>query len=316
MSDLFTSAFTSKDFVEGDPVERAEVFVVVGRGHVHEIQEATSGKSKKVVFDAEKEWKGHPIYSKGWAPSDSDVIKKAEEALKNGSIVDFRIETVRNKGVDRSTEIALLKKGMDNARTNVMHSLAQIKLEDEENWTEGILRTNPKEDKRRTGRTAADLSDDELANSSSSRNSGQSYSYSNSVEPQAWVSKLEDGSVNPGSYTVAALSNIYGFVADWNREHDDVDFSVEGTRRVAKALLSVANKLQLRIFDGKMETPELDKQSHTRARAIIFETVKNQYPLTNEIAEDSVVLKGWLKDVYTAAFDQWQWSVENVADFV
>lgn len=318
MSDLYTSAFVSKDFVEGDAVERAEVFVVVGRGRVHEVKESGSGKSKQIVIDAEKEWNNHPIYSKGWAPADSEVVKKAEEALENGSIVDFRVETVRNKGVDRSLEIGPLKKGMENARENVMHSLAQIKLEDEEKWTEGILRTNPKEDTRKTGRTAADLSDDELGggSSSSNNNGGGNTTYSNSVEPPAWVATLKDGSVNPGSYHVAALSNVYGFVADWNREHEDVEISVETMRRVAKALLSVANKLQIRVFEGQIEAPELDKQSHTRARAIVFETIKNQYPLTNEIANDNVELKAWLKNLYSAALEQWQWSIENVNDLV
>lgn len=317
MSDLYTSAFVSKDFVEGDVVERAEVFVVVGRGTVHEVNASGSGKSKQVIIDAGKEYKGRPLYSKGWAPTDSDVIKKAEEALEKGEVVDFRIETVRNKGVDRSTPISELKTGMENARENVMHSIATIKLESEENWTEGILRTNPKEDKRKTGRTAADLADDELDSGSSKSSNGGSYSgYSNSVEPQAWVGRTQSGNVNPGSYHVAALSNIYGFVADWNREHDDVELSTETIRRVSKGLLSIANKLQVRVFDGELEAPELDKQSHTRARAIIFETIKNQYPLTKEIAEDTDELKGWLKNLYTASLEQWLWSIEGVSDLV
>jgi len=315
MSDFYTSAFTSKDFVEGDEVERAEVFVVVGRGNVHELIESGSGKSKQVVIDAGKEYNGRPLYSKGWAPADSDVIKKAEAALSDGSPVDFRIETVRNKGVDRSAPIAELKKGMENARENVMHSVAAVKLVSEEAWTEGIMRTNPKEDKRKTGRTAADLSDDELNAGRSSSTSENSYP-SDSVEPQAWVAKLKNGNVNPGSYHVAALSNIYGFVADWNREHEEVELSVETMRRVSKGLLSIVNKLQVEVFDGELEAPDLGKQSHTRARALVFENVKNENPLTNEVANDNAELKGWLKNIYSGALEQWQWSIEGVSKLV
>lgn len=317
MSDFYTSAFTSKDFVEGDEVERAEVFVVVGRGNVHELIESGSGKSKQIVIDTGKEYNGRPLYSKGWAPADSEVIKKAEEALENSASVDFRIETVRNKGVDRSAPIAELKKGMENARENVMHSVAAIKLVSEESWTEGIMRTNPREDKRKTGRTAADLSDEELnAGNSANNGSAGQVSYSDSVEPQAWVATLKDGSVNPGSYHVAALSNIYGFVADWNREHNEVELSVESMRRVSKGLLSITNKLQVEVFEGQLEAADLGKQSHTRARALVFENVKNENPLTNEVANDTTALKTWLKDVYTGALEQWQWSIEGVSKLV
>lgn len=316
MSELYTSAFVSKDFVEGDEVERAEVFVVVGRGHVKEVIASGSEKAKQVVIDAGKEHNGRPLYSKGWATADSDVIKKAEAALENDEVIDFRLETVRNKGVDRSLPIVELKTGMENARKNVMHSVALIKFESEEEWTEGILRTNPKEDKRKTGRTAADLTDDEIGASKGSASNGGGFSgWTGSVEPQAYIGRLKNGKVNPGSYHVAALSNIYGFLADWNREHDDVDLSVQTLRTVSEKLLSVANRLQLAIFDKEMEAPELDKQSHARARALIFETIKNQHPVTSDSVDDKE-LQTWLKNVYTSAKEQWEWSVQTVDEFV
>lgn len=312
MTELYTSAFVSKDFVEGDAVERAEVFVVVGKGNITEIKDSGSGKAKQVIIDAGRVHDGRPLYSKGWAPADSDIIKKAQEALDNEETVEFRIETVRNKGVDRSEPIDELRKGMENARKNVTLSVARIKLVSEDTWTEGIMRTNPKEDKVKTGRTAADLTDEELGTKSNSAGNGSTgNSWSNSVEPQPWIAKLKNGSINPGSYHVAALSNIYGFVSDYNRENE-LGLSVEDIQKVSKVVLSLANKLQVAIFEGELETPELDKQSHTRARALIFENVKNQNHLTSEIVEDSAELKNWMKAVYTAALKQWQWSIEGV----
>lgn len=316
MTELYTTAFTSLDFVEGDAVERAEVFVVVGKGKVSEIKESGSGKAKQVVIDAGRLHNGRPLYSKGWAPSDSEIIKKAQEALDKEEVVDFRIETVRNKGVDRSAPIDSLRKGMENARDNVTLSVALLKLDSETEWTEGILRTNPKEDKRKTGRTAADLTDEELGAKSNSATAGSTgSSWSNSVEPQPWIARLSNGSVNPGSYHVAALSNIYGFVADYNRDNS-LDLSIEEIRKVSKALLSLAGKLQLAVFEGEMESVELDKQSHTRARALLFENVKNQHGITSEIVSDNSALKSWMKDVYTSALEQWKWSIEGVDSIV
>lgn len=315
MSDFYTSTFISKDFVEGDEVERAEVFVVVGRGKVDKLVDSGSGKARQVVIDADGMWNNRPLFSKGWAPADSEVIKKAEEALEKDEPVEFRIETVRNKGVDRSKPIDELRKGMENARENVTLSVARIKLVSEDDWTDGILRTNVKEDRVKTGRTAADLDDSEL-DTGRKASSGSSYEYSDSVEPQAWVPRLKNGSANPGSYHVAALSNIYGFVADWNREHSDVEIDVETARRISRSLLGVAGKLQVKIFDGELETADLGKQSHTRARALIFETIKNQEPITEGVVENSDEFKSWLRKVYNAALSQWQWSVETVEPLV
>lgn len=315
MTELYTSAFVSKDFVEGDAVERAEVFVVVGKGNITEIKDSGSGKARQVIIDAGRVHDGRPLYSKGWAPADSEVIKKAEEALEKDEPIDFRIETVRNKGVDRSKPIDGLRKGMENARENVTLSVARIKLVSEDDWTDGILRTNPKEDRVKTGRTAADLDDSEL-DTGRKASSGSSYEYSDSVEPQAWVPRLKNGSVNPGSYHVAALSNIYGFVADWNREHSDVEIDVETARRISRSLLGVANKLQVKVFDEELEAPDLGKQSHTRARALIFETIKNQEPITESVVENSDEFKNWLKKIYNASWSQWQWSVETVEPLV
>lgn len=315
MSDeLYTTAFTSKDFVEGDPVERAEVFVVVGRGTVKEIVTSGSGKAKQVVIDAGKEHNGRPLYSKGWAPVDSNILKKAEEASKNDSVIDFRIETVRNdkntrthEKVDRSIPIADLKKGMENARENVTHSIAAIKLSDEEKWTEGIMRTNPKEDTKKTGRTALDLSDDEIG---SKKSSSSSYTPANLFEPQPWVLKNRHGEIQPGSTAVAVPLTMYSFVSEWERENslnlgkDKFD--------VTEALINAANKLQIAIYadsEEPLEKPDLSLGSHTRARALVFDIVKTFYPIDESIVSD---LDSWVDSIVDKGTKMWKWSIKHI----
>lgn len=311
---FYTTAFTSQDFVEGDAIERAEVFVVEGQGLVNDVVESSSGKSLQVVIDAHKEFKGKPMYSKGWAPIDSAVIKKAQEAQEKGIAVDFRIETVRNKGVDRSTPIAELKKGMENARNNVMHSVARIKLADEDSWTDGIMRTNPKEDTKRTGRSALDLSDDEISsNSGNSSNSSANVSTYTGLEPQPWATRNSAGDVNPGSLAVSVPLTLYSFVAAWNKNNDsNVEISEKQRMVLTKALLSVSNKLQVSIYEGKLESPDLSLGSHTRARALVFNVVEVFFPITEEVASSNENVKEWMNEIHDKALAMWKWSIGEI----
>lgn len=308
--EFYTTASTSLDYVEGDPVERAEVFVVQGRGNIKEIIDASSGKSRQIVIDAGKEYNGKPMYSKGWAPTDSEVIKKAEEALSNGESVDFRLETVRNKGVDRSEPIAELKKGMDNARKNVMHSVAMIKTTGEDSWTEGIMRTNPKEDKNRTGRSALDLTDDEL--SSSGSNSTSSKPVYSGLEPQPWNTKNAKGDINPGSTAVSVPLTLYNFVSEWSKKHEEVELSEKQKMVVTKALLSTSNRLQLSIYEGELESPDLSLGSHTRARSLVFNVIETFFPITEEIVSNNENLKNWVNEIHDKSLGMWKWSISEI----
>lgn len=308
--EFYTTAFVSLDFVEGDPVERAEVFIVEGKGNVKEVVESDSGKAKQVVIDAGKEHNGKPMYSKGWASFDSEVIKKAEEALEKGESVDFRLETVRNKGIDRSEPIAKLKKGMENARKNVMHSAARIKLSSEDSWTEGIMRTNPKEDKNRTGRSALDLTDDEL--SSSGSNSTSSKPVYSGLEPQPWNTKNAKGDINPGSTAVSVPLTLYNFVSEWSKKHEEVELSEKQKMVVTKALLSTSNRLQLSIYEGELESPDLSLGSHTRARSLVFNVIETFFPITEEVVSNSENLKNWVNEIHDKSLGMWKWSISEI----
>lgn len=313
--ELYTTAFTSHDYEGGNDVERAEVFVVEGRGNVKEIKASGSGKSFQVMIDAGKEYEGRPLYSKGWAPADSDVVKKAQEALDNGKTVDFRIETVRNKGVDRSTPIAELKKGMENARKNVMHSVARIKFAEEPDdaWTDGIMRTNPLEDKKKTGKTALDLTAEELATNSQSNNGGNNYSNNNQgVEPPQYITRKFDGSINQGSLAVSVPLTLYNFVSSTINKDSDLNIDEKQRMVLTKGLLSTANKLQLAIFEGELETPDLGASSHTRARSLVFNAIELFFPITEEVVSSNDNVKEWLSKIYEKALGMWKWSIAEV----
>lgn len=313
-NNFFTSAFVSKDFVEGDKVDRAEVFVVIGRGKVETIITSGSGKSQQLVIDTGKMYKNQPLKSKAWAPTDSQVIKKAEEALEKDIPLDFRFETVRNKGVDRSIPIDVLKKGMENARENVIHSVAAVKLETEENWTNGIQRTNPKEDTKKTGRSALDLTDEELKS-----NNNKSNNNSSSFESSPWNTLNSDGSVNPGSVAVSVPLTIYNFIAEWNRTHDDVDLQDKQILKLTKIIMNIASKLQMEIYSeqGKdLDVPDYSLGSHTRARAIVFENIKNYYPITNDIIAKSENVAQWRDDLYVKSLKMYKWSINEIEKLV
>lgn len=305
--DLYTTAFVSHDFVEGDSVPRAEVFVVMGRGRVDELIPSDSGKSQQIVIDTGKIFKNKPLKSKGWAPVDSSILKKAQEALDNDTLVDFRIETVRNKNVDRSIPIETLKTGMENARENVIHSVARIKLVNEEEWTNGIMRTNPKEDVRKTGRSALDLSDDEISAEKSSSTSNNSYS--SMFEPPAWVTRNKNGEVHPGATAVSVPLTFYSFISKWER---DKNITVKQKFAVTEALVKASNELQMGIysnFEEPLTKPDLSLGSHTRARALVFDVIETFYPVTEDISSN---LDEWVNNIVEKGLKMWKWGIKQV----
>lgn len=311
-NEFYTSAFTSKDFVEGDEVERAEVFVVVGKGEVTEIKDSKAGKSKQIIIDAHKEYQGEALFSKGWVPNDSEIVKKAEEALKNNTPVEFRIETVRNKDVDRTIPISELKSDMQTARKSVMNSMARIKFEDENTWVEGIMRTNPKEDKIKTGRTALDLSEAELSGSENKKSSQQeTTTYNNSFEPAPWKTLTKDNTVNPGSIAVSVPITINSFIHEQEKEKG---FKLNTKKRLmlSHAILLTTNKLQLAIYDGKLEKPDLSLGSHSRARALVFETIKINDSLTEDVASSKENLHNFIEETQKTALELWKWSITEI----
>lgn len=114
---------------------RAEVVVESHTGTVKEISELD--KVAKVSFLGDGLNK--PVH--GYIQIDDPVLDIIKEAKKAKETVNYRIEIIRKKGVDRSTSMSELRKDMDTARDNVTKIIAGI---NGHFTTEAV--TNPEED--------------------------------------------------------------------------------------------------------------------------------------------------------------------------
>lgn len=294
---------------------RAEIRVVKGYGRVSEIENSKNGKASNVVFSVDNS----KYTSKGWAPNDSKVIKKIKEAQESGEPIHFRLESRRKDNIDRSIPIdELLPKGdMTAARENTFKSLAAVKFEEDTDWTISphALTRIDEDPSTGGGNSAYDHSLEELqgASQKSSSNSSNYDSGSNyGIESTPFHTRNSNGDVNPGSVAVAAPLNIFNFVAEWNRTHDDVTLSDKKIIAITKAILATSNRLQVDIYDGVLESPDLRFGSHTRARALIFDVTRNYFPITDEIVSSKESLQEWVDSVYSKSLAMWKWSISEI----
>lgn len=310
-----TKTYSSHPFISHDgPDEngiRAEVRVVTGYGNIKNIEPSANGKASNVVFSVDNT----RFDLKGWAPEDSDVMKKVHEAHDNNEPIHFRIETRRKDHVDRSLPMDTVapKKDMNAARDNIFKSLAAVKLEDDDEWTiSKHALTRLEEDPRTSGaHSAYDHSIDELRGSSKAATENRGGSR-HSIESTPFFTRNNNGKVNPGSTAVAVPLNLYNFVSEWNRTHEDVDFSEKQLITITKAMLLTANRLQKDIYDGELEEPDLSLGSHTRARALIFDVIRNFFPITEETVADKKSLQSWVDEVHQKALSMWKWSIDEI----
>lgn len=310
-----TKTYSSHPFISHDGLDengiRAEVRVVTGYGNIKDIEPSANGKASNVIFSVENT----KYLLKGWAPEDSDVMKKVHKAQENNEPIYFRIETRRKDHVDRSLPMDTVapKKDMNAARDNIFKSLAAVKLKDDEEWTiSKHALTRLEEDPRQGGaHSAYDYSIDELRGSSKPVADNRSGSR-HSIESTPFFTRNNDGEINPGSTAVAVPLNLYNFVAEWNRTHENVDFSEKQLIALTKAMLLTANRLQKDIYNGKLEEPDLALGSHTRARALVFDVTRNFFPITEETVADKKSLQNWADEVYNKALSMWKWSIEEI----
>lgn len=291
---------------------RAEVKVIVGYGSVDSIEPSKAGKASKVSFEVDNT----KYKVSGWAPVDSEVMKNIEKAQADGVPIHFRVENRRKEHVDRSTPIAEVAppRDMAAANDNIHKSLAAVRLDESDDWVispHAVTRID--EDPSRGGlHSAYNHSLDELRGSGSSSSSAPSNNSGGRLESAPFFTKNSNGEINPGSYAVAVPINTYGFVSDWCKTHEDVTLTERQRMAVVKAIIKTANRLQVEIYDGALETPDLSLNSHTRARALVFETTKYFFPITNEIVESTENLQSWAEKVFEKSLKMWKWSISEV----
>lgn len=310
-----SSTYSSRPFISHDgPDEngvRAEIQVVTGYGHVFEIEESEKGNAKKVVFKVENT----KYKSTGWAPVDDPVIALVEEAEKNGEPIHFRIEQRRKDTVPRNIPIKELKDTADKARDNTYKSLTAVKREDDTEWTiSPKAQTNMAEDPKSGSYSANDYNAEELR-AMSNKGSQPAKTWSSIFEAPPYADFNNDGTVNMGSLSVAVPTNIYAFINEYVRDNE-LEIDERRKLKIVKVILQMCNRAQVEIYDGSITEPVLSAGSHTRARALVFESIKSYYPITEEIANDNDLLKDWGEKTYEKVVGMWRWSYNEVKDFL
>jgi hypothetical protein len=206
------------------------------------------------------------------------------------------------------------------AKDNVVKSLAAVRLDTDTEWTVSpFAKTRLDEDPRTgggAGGSANDFSPEELGIGAKPASSAPKASYNsknNSFEAAPFATYNFDGSLNLGSAAVAVPASLFSFVVEYERSHEAVGTLTEKQRiTLAKVLLAAANELQVSVYDGKLEAPDLSLGSHTRARALMFETIRTFLPLTAEIVAEKESLKAWRDEVVAKSLAMWKWSITEV----
>lgn len=309
--------YSSHPFISYDGPDnkgiRAEIRVVKGYGRVADVEKSDNGKAGNVIFTVDNT----KFKSKGWAPEDSNVMKKVRAAMESGEPLHFRLETRRKDNIDRSiTMDELLPKGdMTAAREKSFKSLAAVKFEEDSDWTiSPHALTRIEEDPSTGGGNSAydhpleNLQSANRAPNADKPDSGGGYG----IESTPFHTLNADGETNPGSIAVSVPLNIFNFVAEWNREHN-VELSEKKIIALTKALLATANKLQVSIYDGKLDKADLRFGSHTRARALVFDVTRNSFPITSDTVSSKESLQEWMDSVHAKALAMWQWSIEEIS---
>lgn len=309
--------YSSHPFISHDGIDsqgvRAEVRVVMGYGKIHDVEESEKGKASNVTFKVENtKWK-----SSGYAPNDSNVMKKIQEAQDLNVPIHFRIETTRKKGVDRGLPISEIST-FGSGKT--FKSLAAVRLEGEDEWTiSPRALTRFDEDPIPDGPVSANSQPLEKLQASKGGDTKRSNNRSNNGkfrEAPPYATYNDDGSLNYGSMAVSVPLNLYSYVTEYVRNNPDAAGLTDKSKIVlSRLMLSMSNDIQMGIYEsdeGKLEKPDLSAGSHTRARALVFETIRTFYPITTETVASKESLKEWRDNVVDKSLAMYRWSVAEI----
>ena len=297
----------------GDPP--AEVKVIRGFGYVEEITEKE--KSMKVTFMAhDKDGKPRQYLPSAWIPKSEETIVKILNAshAKKRSIY-YRLEIRRQDKIDRKIPIEELT-GLAVAKDSIFRGVAAVRIREEDDWSFAkAALTNPLEDPSderfpsAAGKPARDFSKGSDENSGSSGGSSSKGNF-HPVEPPAFVTTTRSGEVNPGSVAVSAPLGAYSLASKLTREAA-LDFDKKKRGSLAAALLRICGSMQVSIWDGRLNSPDMGLNSFNRARYFVEEVILADEPLTEDLF-DGDNFKDWQERVETEALKLWKWSIKMV----
>lgn len=296
---------------------RAEVKIQKGYGLIKSITPSDKGKAMQVHFNS-----GHPKWSSsGWLPITDPVLKLVEKAQEDGVPIYYRIETRRKPEVDRSEPIFELSKTADSSKEFCAKSVAAVRLDEADDWTlSPTARTRIDEDPSFGGAVNAnDFSLEELRKMSA-KSSGSNapaaapahYSEAGEGSPFTLFLHNRDGEkvISPGAAAVAVPLNVLSFMSEYFREQQ-VPATEKDIFRATKLVLHLCNELQKGVFGGKLTKPDLGAGSHTRARALVFDALKSDFPLSSQELTEADAAKAWHEKTYAKLLAKWQWSIKE-----
>lgn len=293
---------------------RQEVLVQKGCGTVSNIDD----KGHTVNVELTEPKLQYPLH--GWinkTERNSDELTAAYKVVKahyeSGEPMDFRIEQQRlrknkrtKQPIDPKTPIYELlgadengnNKSTEAARDNTVKLL--VGVGDPDGKMEFIQAlTNPAEDPSSQG----DRPTSALGRPVAARSQSAPVDMSQ-VERQPWVDRNPDGNVNPGCYGVETEMDFVFWITKYIHEHD-VELGERNINTLAKLLMSLADKLQHRIYKGRMKDTNRNIGSYTRARWIIKNVIENYEPITAEAMESKSSLKEWKDQVGKRSLAIW-----------
>lgn len=316
MSDIQT--FSRRPWINLDMIDengvRAEVQVNSGVGTIEKIEK--TDRAAKVSFSCNN--LKFPV--SGGLPCSSPLLAVIEKAAAEGQPVEYRIEKVRKGNIDRTIPFnELFEKGNAlAAKDSIFKNLVAVRTFNENGepnaWVfSSAIKTRMEEDPVDGAHVSAyDVPMEVFTGkkNAGSHNPPRSNNRRNSIEPPSYIDRCDDGSVNPGSRLVAAYTNTLAYVQEYNRTHDN--FIEDGQcRSLAKILVAMINKLQVKIYGGKLKKADMSLESYTRARAIVYETIRQSYVITPDIVSDLAKTKEWGNRVIEESLDVWRWAIES-----
>lgn len=290
---------------------RAEVWVQRGQATISQKEDKKSRAQVKFSFACDN--LKHDVNAWVHRDNDKEIYDALNKAYDDESPIYIRIEKKRKNHVDRKTPITEFA-GMDAARENLINIVAGVRWDEADEWMESSESvTLPSEDSS-TGSVKATAK-----NSSFSAPDPMDSSPWSRVEAPPYKTKNADGSINPGSDAVAAIANTYTFVQGYltGDKSDALLSEDDNTARsqifdLTYKVISVANKAQVSVYEGKLQRPVMSNRSHTRARALIFHAMETTNKITPEHLASKEALDTWAEEVLERTVKMWKWSMETV----
>ena len=286
----------ARPFVSYDG-EGLEVWVSKGKGVIQELKEGEQGVSANLKIKVE----GLKHAINCWVLVEDPLYAKIKEAHERKEEITYRVESQRKKdalekeGLAPDTPIKELRKDMETAAQFTTPLLAAF---NGELTSEAV--SNPAKDPTPSGRVR-DTSPVATESAAPAQNSR-----SQVVEEPPYRLYNSSGNLNLGSYAVAGTSSTESKVREYLVENEvvnPVDFGSEETEQkvfyLTAKLLEIADRVQVSVphLNSKVDR---NATSHTRARSVLYDSIKYAPKFTAESAQE------WLSSLESLSVNRFQ----------